>query len=243
MKKVLLTLLVGMFLISMTSAQSIYQQSSELDLKVPCFYNDTRCSDTAKCNLSILYPNSSFLVEEQPMTNLLNGYHNYTLNESQTSVLGEYSVSIYCIDNGETGYSTFAFDITPTGHTITTGQTVISIGLILVTMILAVFFGWLGFKFVEKERLAIEGMVFLITSLFLSTIPLMLAYLFSRDILFNLAATEIMFRLWYAMFWILFALVTLRMLVFLIQVMKQVLRAREQKRHGEGYNMKTKQYE
>ena len=246
MKKILIGLLVGIFLIglaSMTSAQLIYQQSTELDLKVPCFYNDTRCSDAAECNISVLYPNSSFLVEEQPMTNLLNGYHNYTLNESLTSVLGEYSVSIYCVDNGETGYSTFAFDITPTGHAITTGQTIVSIGLILVTMILAVFFGWLGFKFTEKEKMFIEGMVFLIASLFLSTVPLMLGYLFSRDILFNLAVTEIIFRLWYAMSWVLFALVVLRMLVFLIQVMKQVLRVREQKRHGEGYNMKTKQYE
>ena len=90
-KKILIILLVGMFLVSLinlTSAQLYYEQSNELDLKVPCFYNDTRCSDAAECNISILYPNSSFLVEEQPMTNLLNGYHNYTLNESQTSFLG-----------------------------------------------------------------------------------------------------------------------------------------------------------
>lgn len=167
----------------------------------------------------------------------------FNISGGNFSETGEYSYLVQCNSTTQGGYDSIPFSVTPTGLETTEGQGIVVIGLLLITMILAIFFGWIGFKFIEREKLAIEGMIFLIASLFLSTIPLMLAYLFSRDILFSLAVTEIMFRLWYAMFWILFALVVLRMLVFLIQVMKQVLRVREQKRHGEGYNMKTKQYE
>ena len=54
----------------------VYQQDKEVDLKVPCFNNGTYCSGSATCNVTILYPNSSVLVDNQLMTNG-GSYHNY----------------------------------------------------------------------------------------------------------------------------------------------------------------------
>jgi len=245
-KKILLTLLIGMFLISLinlTSAQLYYKQSNELDLKVPCFYEDTRCSDTAECNISFLYPNSSFLVEEQPMTNLLNGYHNYTLNKSQTSVLGEYSVSIYCIDNSGTGYSTFTFEINPTGNEITVGQTIVSLGLIFVMMILSGLFTFFSFQFIRVKNLFSFGLLFMLLALFLSVYVLHLGYIFSRDILWTLAMGNVQYSIYFGVMWGLIVLGLFAMVLLTIKVIKEIQKYTIKKTYGEGYNSKTKLYE
>jgi len=242
MKKILLTLLIGMFLISIVSAQSTYKQSNELDLKVPCFYSDTRCSDTAECNLSILYPNSSFLVEEQPMTNLENGYHNYTLNESQTSVLGEHPVSVYCIDNSEKGYSTFAYRITPTGQEITMSQGIVSIGLIFMIMLLIGLFVFLAFIFQKSEQLFPLALFFILVSCILGVYSLHLGYLFSRDILYPLAIESTQFAVYLGVMWGLVAIGFIGMVFLTVKALKEFRERKSIQKHGEGWDPKDRIY-
>ncbi|GAG29535.1 unnamed protein product, partial [marine sediment metagenome] len=69
------------------------------------------CNATIDCNITTLYPNNTALIDNQPMTHT-DAYYYFTLNE--TSILGTYSNSIFCTGIGN-GFSTFTFDINPTG--------------------------------------------------------------------------------------------------------------------------------
>jgi len=101
--------------LSLVSASSItYGQSTDADLKYPCINNGTYCSAAAKCNITIFDPDNNIVINNEQMTNS-GAYHNYTLNASQTALIGTYQDSMICID-GAQGYSTFEHDITRTGE-------------------------------------------------------------------------------------------------------------------------------
>lgn len=113
----LVLLLIPM--ISAISDDLVYRQWSEVDLKVPCFNNNTFCSAAAICNITILYPDATVLVDNELMTNQYS-YHNYTLNTTRTSESGIYATTVICTDNGYYGYSTFQYEITGSGYLETT---------------------------------------------------------------------------------------------------------------------------
>jgi len=132
MKKTIFILFTFIFLISIVSAQQVYQQGTEVDLKVPCFNNNTYCSDTTTCNITIIQFDGEVIVDNLLMTNNT-AYHNYTLNTTETENVGEYRVSVICNDGGLLGKSTFEYIITPTGKSITTSSAIVQ-GLILLLM-------------------------------------------------------------------------------------------------------------
>jgi len=72
------------------------------------------CNSTVECNITILQPSQDVVVNNLPMT-FNTAFYNFTLDENQTSVLGRHSTIGICTWNS-TGFSTFTFDITPTGE-------------------------------------------------------------------------------------------------------------------------------
>jgi hypothetical protein len=127
------------------------EKDSIIDLKFPCTYNGTNCPLATQCNISVIYPNQSLMVENQPTTYTGSGIANYTLPDS--SVNGEYKVPITCtFPDGISKTGNADFTITPNGEIPSIAQTSIYLGLIallLVLFILIIFalfnidnFGW-----------------------------------------------------------------------------------------------------
>lgn len=83
-----------------------FKQSVGLDLKVSC--DELNCSEAY--NVTIAFPNSSLLVDNQEMT-FVNGYMLYSLNASQTSLIGTYP--FYLVS--ETDYYSDSYKITQSG--------------------------------------------------------------------------------------------------------------------------------
>ena len=139
-KKILLIVLFGMlFLLPVISSQQIYSEATEINLKVPCFNNNTYCSSSTECNITIIKYDGDILVDNLLMTNNT-AYHNYTLNKTQTEDSGEYRASVICNDAGDLGKSTFDYIITPTGKATTISSAIVQ-GLILFLMFgVTVFF-------------------------------------------------------------------------------------------------------
>jgi len=134
--------------------QLYFKQDSIIDLKIPCFNNNTYCSDIAFCNVTIIYPNGSVLVNNQNMTNS-GAFHNYTLDETQTNILGEYNAVTICNDNGVLGSTTFTFQITGTGNE-NPSDLVMAMFLfffiaILFYLMLFIFFGMKHFKSLDFD--------------------------------------------------------------------------------------------
>jgi hypothetical protein len=139
-KQLLLILIATLFILPLISAESsfIFQQNKATDLKISCLDIDSAfCNNQTNCLITIYSPpNQTLLIDNQNMTWHSN-YFNYSLNGSQLSVLGIYNVVIQCI--GETtGFSTFNFEITPTGELLDTSDSFLYIGILLLLLTLFV---------------------------------------------------------------------------------------------------------
>lgn len=117
-----------------------FQEETLVDLKVPCFENNTICSSLITCNISINYPNGSNMVNNEAMTKDM-VYYNYTLSDS--SVLGEYYAVVLCTDTLNQGFGSLSFEINKEGREETTQQAIIYlIGLIVTIMIFVILLLW-----------------------------------------------------------------------------------------------------
>ena len=114
--KLIILMCIILIAMPLASAQMVFHQGQNADIKIPCLNStNSYCSNTAKCYLTVLYPNSSLLVNNIQMTNQ-GSFHNYTISNSSTKIIGEYSGTAQCNDAGGSGYSTFIFYITRDGE-------------------------------------------------------------------------------------------------------------------------------
>ena len=105
MRKEILFWIIGLFLISLVSAETVYQRDTVVDFKYPCFNNNTFCSDSSTCNMTVEYPNSSIMINNLQMDNQ-GAYHNQTLN---LIINGRHDFTVICEDSGSSGFKTSYF--------------------------------------------------------------------------------------------------------------------------------------
>jgi len=135
-----IAIILILLLFPLVSAADLnYRQKSNIDIQIPCVNNGKQCSASANCTITIFYPNSTILVNNELMTNQGN-YHNYTLISEQTSILGNHEAIIYCIDvGGLAGYISFTILISPTGNEPTLNNAIIP-GILLIAAIILIYF-------------------------------------------------------------------------------------------------------
>ena len=113
-KKLLVGILMGIFLVALVSGLT-FQQNKEVDIRIVCI-NAGFCSSTTDCNVSVFAPDQTTLlsgVQATPTANLAS--YNITLDSTQTSQFGEYTVGGFCLDGSVTNVIDFTFDITANG--------------------------------------------------------------------------------------------------------------------------------
>ena len=89
----------------------IFKTGEPALIRVPCFNEGNYCSDAAVCKITIIYKND-VLVKDEIMQNE-GAFHTY--NFTNTSRSGEYITTVVCEDSGSYGFSTFSFEINPSG--------------------------------------------------------------------------------------------------------------------------------
>jgi hypothetical protein len=158
-KSVIFLVLYGigiLLFISIVSAAT-YEQNNELDLKVPCSNNGTICSNSATCEISIIDPNSDFLINNQSMTNNNNSIFSYYLNEDQIFILGDYRVVVFCSDGSFNGYTNFIYEITETGESAGNYRVAIYVIIILAWLLFII-----GAYRTEYTFIALSGIIMLV---------------------------------------------------------------------------------
>lgn len=149
--KLIAVLIISLIVAPLLSAEPsyIFKQFEEAELNLPCITNnEAPCSASILCNLTIIDPEGTILVDNNQMTYKSAGYYNFTLNSTQTSQLGEFSTSVSCVSATVNGFSTFNYLITPTGENRPTdGESRIIFLAILTVLALGLFFFWLGTHF------------------------------------------------------------------------------------------------
>lgn len=171
MRNIILFILALLVIPAVLATPSFYyRQNDVVDIKLPCTNDGAPCSDSSNCNISISYPNSSVYISQANMTNNL-VYYNYTLTDS--SVVGEYQIVVFCIDGVENGYSTFTFMITENGYEMNDWTFILGLGLIVFLLF------YFGFKITNPEHLFIQLACVSFGVIFSLMIP---AFFFLRNI-------------------------------------------------------------
>ncbi len=135
MKKILLTLIIGMFLISGISASNFGVNQIDCSFIDTFTLNETidlwqTCSDCTFVNISsIIYPDGTKDIVNLGMTKS-GTFYNYTF--SNTSQLGTYFYNVFGDKNTLNKTETLCFDITPNGEVFTQGKAISYIGFIII---------------------------------------------------------------------------------------------------------------
>ena len=164
------------FLILPLVTAQTYQQNKPLNLKVPFEVNGSIPSASAVCNISIDYPNGTYLKQNASMTNLNNGDFNITLLGSELNTIGVYEWRAFCCDGSQcaAGYDTF--EITPSGFgAIGFGEGITLFIITIPILILAILFFIFSFKvssFPAKLILMGLSLIFFVVLLLFSMITL-----------------------------------------------------------------------
>ncbi len=242
-KKTIALIVMGILLVIPLMFAQTYQQGVVIDLKIPFEVNGSIASSSATCNVSINYPNGTYLIENTPMTNRENGDFNITLNASKINPLGEYEWRVFCCDSSDCAAGYGNFEVTPTGKEITSGQGFASIGLIIAIILLSGLFAFFGFKLAETGKLFPIALFFMLISLILGVYTIHLGYIYTRDILYPISTEGSQFKIYIGIIWGLLAMGFIALLFFILQTLKEFKVRKALFKYGEGWNPKTKSYE
>lgn len=175
-KKILLFSIFLILLALPLITSQTYQQNKELDLKIPFEVNGSIASASAWCNVSVNYPNGSYLKQNASMTNLNNGDFNITLSGAELINLGEYDWRAFCCDGSDCAAGYGSFEITPSGSdTISSGEgmtLLLSIGSIVIFAVLLFIFSFKVPSFPAKVIFMGLSLTFFIVVLLFSMISL-----------------------------------------------------------------------
>ena len=131
-KQIFILSIIPLMLISFVNAE-IFKQGDLVDINKPCINNGTYCSGSASCNITMNYPNGSYFITNQEMTNKLYS-HNYTINAGISSPkvlpLGFYPYTIMCCDGGLCATNTFEMEVNGNGKPAPQGATIVLFSLL-----------------------------------------------------------------------------------------------------------------
>lgn len=146
-----LTLVMIMMSLVIVSAQQEeirfrHPLGTNLTIFEKCRVNGAICDNTYVCNLTILSPSQTLVVDTETMTDL-GVYQQFNLTEDQTEPNGEYEATVDCTNTTLSGSNTFFYEITPNGSApVTQGQGLVLLGSVFLLIIVALFVGFLGFR-------------------------------------------------------------------------------------------------
>lgn len=153
-------IILFLFVIVMSSpviadAPLIFQSNQPYNVKIPCVNNGTYCSNSAVCNLTVIYQDGSTIIQNGIMNNQ-GTYFNYTVNVN-LSQLGDYRGTMNCIDNGLGGIKTFSYSLTSTGDNSNWSFWLILAFFSLILVIIAMYSGNEYMMFIASGAILVTG--------------------------------------------------------------------------------------
>jgi len=172
--KYLISIVMLVFLVSTISASDyLGKQYTSIDIRDNCEVDGFPCSSSYLCNITISDPDNNLLVLNSPMTRNDTVY-NYTL--TQTSLLGDYSLTIYCDNTTWGGNEQSILKVTTTGRTPNMMITILLLLCSLGIFLLALYLNNQAIGF-------ISGLLFLVSGTYIMIYGLgNLADLYTRSI-------------------------------------------------------------
>jgi len=151
MKRITLYYLVGILVLMalpLLNAQPTYRSNTPITVNVPCTNNGTSCSDSAVCLGTIIDPDGILVINNETLTQN-SGVFYISLNASNVEEIGEYELTIACVDGTLSNSNTLPFYVTPNGQEVSEGKAFFYIGSIGV-LIFFIIFSIIGFRNTEE---------------------------------------------------------------------------------------------
>lgn len=193
-----LSLLVILFIIPLSMAQlttdtqtlkpQTVKYKSNSQITFDCFYESQAfCAPSVYCYYSIMKPKTNIPLVNNSLSNRGSNYYYIQLNESDTNLPGVYSVVVSCSDNATyNGKQQFYYEVTPTGNTDSSSQSVVSIGLLAILTFLSFGFSILGVYVLGKQNIWFYGAMSLFLGIALCIAVIGMTVSYSRDMAYNL---------------------------------------------------------
>ena len=149
-REVILFLLI--LVIPLISAETAFYvpQNSDYSIRFNCELDNSLCSNTATCSVSIYYFNSTIIMKDASSSNLGNGEFEINLTINETKNTGEYQLKMSCFDNDVNGSSTTYYEVNPSGIRSNQERTNTISRSVYFMLIIAVLL-FLAFLFVSKS--------------------------------------------------------------------------------------------
>lgn len=155
-KTLALIVAISFVLVTMTgivTAVEYHQRGEALNI-VHSVRKDGGITSTAVCNLTMINPGKTILVDFKQMTyNSGTQTHNYSLNGQNFSTVGTYNYDVTCLDSGLNKTQSFELIVNPLGYeyTIEEGITYIFMLIVLIALFLLCAYGTVKFPW-KNER-------------------------------------------------------------------------------------------
>lgn len=167
LKKVILILFVGMFLLSMVSADSIEpkyigKQFEDVNIVETCVVDGFPCPSDFLCNITIANPDLDVIVLNSPMARN-DTIYNYTF--TSTDLLGDYNINVYCGNITLSGNEESCLKITTTGRKPNVMITVLLLLCSLGLFVLALYMHNHAIGFISGMLFLISGVYLMVTGL------------------------------------------------------------------------------
>lgn len=185
MKRLFITLVLGMFLISLASAEYLpHKQNTELQFSFTS-------NNATSCNITIANTPEGVITINQESTKSDQTFNN-TIGGGNFTILGNYCFNIECSDGVKTEGGSVCRYITPTGKSISdVGQ--ISTGIIYFYLILGLGLVGLGFLFLRNNSIWISytGLFIMLIGFTFVYYDLHLTNLYAQTIAVNSGAENV----------------------------------------------------
>lgn len=241
MKKLLLFLMLGIFLISLTSAAQsslgTFKQDSCIDLTQTC----TSC--TYNNLTSIIYPNGTkySFSPEQNMTKSDSEYLFQTCDFS--SDLGNYKVNGHGDLSGTDTVWNYEYEITKSGQSITEGKTLGGLGIFFGILATSFIFMFIGSKLSQNDKTLPIGFSFSVMSIILVIYSLHLGWVFSVDILQHEIISGGLEVIFLVVLWSSAGIALISIIMMFFAFVKELGKMNKKKKFGQDFNPISDTYE
>lgn len=237
-KKIILTLVMSIFLISLVSGAisnlGTFEDGECIDLPQTC--DDCSYNNITK----ILFPNNSLALENVQMDKD-DTFYNYTF--CNTESIGFYKVNGFGDPSGVKTTWNYVFEVTQTGQSFNSGQSLTGAAVMFGSLIVAFFFMFLGFKLGQEDTLIPVAFLLVALSVALVIYSLFTAFGLSSDIVQYTSLSELTETIFITILWTVVGIFVLFIALMLISFIKELGRIVDRKRFGDDWNPLTHTYE
>lgn len=139
--KIMFGFVLLLFILPMVMAEPafIFKQSQSEDLKIPVYKADNSPADvTVTCKINVVSPNNTLVISNEDMSFNTGGVYNHSLVGLSVSTKGEYQTSVNCDDSSDFGFSSFVYEVNPTGIRASGQRTATLVSGIVLFLVIAI---------------------------------------------------------------------------------------------------------